>query len=67
MELTCKLGRMCQGEDANAMSSALITMLGLLVAKHCKSEAEAVKLCSELSGDFTRNALEFMGEGHQDA
>jgi hypothetical protein len=61
------LARIFEGESVNAASSAMVTMLGVLVAKHCKTETEAVVLCAALSGDFTRNALEFMRDGHHAA
>jgi hypothetical protein len=66
LELMHKMMPILNGEEANAVNVALCVTLGALVAKHCRSEEEAVKLCTAISGDITRHALEFMGGDHGD-
>lgn len=66
LELMHRMLPILNGEDANAVNGALCIVLGAMVAKHCLSEDEAVKLCAAISGDITRHALEFMSGDHAD-
>lgn len=66
LELMHRMLPILNGEAANAVNAALCVALGALVAKHCRSEEDAVDLCSKISGDITRHALDFMSGDHGD-
>lgn len=66
LELMGMIVPIINGEEANAVAAALSVTLGAMVAKFCNTEEEAVKLCSQISGDITRHALDFMCDGHHD-